>query len=70
MKLYAVMLMLCPRFSRRPAVSPAPRGGGTRCPLTMCSSEARAELILAWLAKCSELFLLHAANCVDGVLAL
>jgi hypothetical protein len=28
-----------------------------------------AELALTLLAKCSELFLLHAANCVDGVLA-
>ena len=66
-KLYALAFMLCPCSSRRAAASPARRGGGTRCHLTMCSSEARAELILAWLAKCSELFLLHAANCVDGV---
>ena len=69
MRLYAVVLMLFPCFSRRAATSPARRGGETRCPLAMCSSAARAELILALLAKCSELFLLHGANCVDGVLA-
>ena len=68
MRLYAVVLMLSPCFSRRAAASPARRGGETRCPLAMCSSAARAELILALLAKCSELFLLHAANCIDGVL--
>ena len=80
-KLYALALMLCPCFSRRAAASPARR---TRCPLTMCSSAAAStrasvELILHGfslvghriaLAKCSELFLLHAANRVDDVLAL
>ena len=69
MRLHALVLMLCLRFSRRAAASPTRIGGGTRCPLAMCSSAARAELILTLLAKCSELFLLHGANCVDGVLA-
>jgi hypothetical protein len=30
------------------------------------SFAARAELALALLAKCSKLFLLHAADCIDG----
>ena len=30
------------------------------------SFAAQAELALALLARCSELFLLHAADCVDG----
>ena len=32
----------------------------------MPSFAAQAELALALLAKCSELFLLQAADCVDG----
>ena len=68
-KLYAVALMLSPCFSRRAAAYPARTGGTTRCPLIISSFAAPAELMLALLAKCLELFLLHGANCVDGVLA-
>ena len=66
MKLYAVKLMLCPRFSRRAAASPTLGGDADGCPLKISSFAAQAELALTLLAKCSELFLLHAADCVDG----
>ena len=64
-KLYAMMLMLCLRFPRRAAASPARRGGATGCSLIVSSFAAPAELMLALLAKCLELFLLHGANCID-----
>ena len=67
MKVYAVVLMLCSCFSRRPTAAAALRGGVCRCPLVVSSFAARAGLVLALLARCAELFLLHAADCVDGV---
>ena len=67
MKVYAVVLMLCSCFSRRSAAAAAPKGGVCRCPLMISSVAARAGLVLALLARCAELFLLHAADCVDGV---
>ena len=66
-KVYEVVLMLCSCFSRRSAAAAAPREGVCRCPLMISSFTARAELVLALLARCAELFLLHAADCVDGV---
>ena len=63
--LYAVVLMLCSCFSRRSAAAAALRGGVCRCPLMISSFAARAGLVLALLARRAELFLLHAANCVE-----
>ena len=70
MRLHALVLMLCLRFSRRAAASPTLGGDADGCPLKISSFAAQAELALTLLAKCSELFLLHAANCVDGVRSL
>ena len=66
MRLYALVLMLCPRFSRRAVASPARGGSADWRPLMISSFAEPARLALAMLAKCSELFLLHAADCVDG----
>ena len=66
MRLHALVLMLCLRFSRRAAASPTLGEDADGCPLKISSFAAQAELALALLAKCSELFLLHAADCVDG----
>ena len=67
MKVYEVVLMLCSCFSRRSAAAAAPKGGVCRCPLMVSSFAARAGLDLALLARGAELFLLHAADCVDGL---
>jgi hypothetical protein len=60
------VLMLCLRFSRRAAASPALGRDADGCPLKISSFVALADPALVLLAKCSELFLLHAADCVDG----
>ena len=73
MRLHALVLMLCLRFSRRAAASPALGRDADGCPLKISSFAAQAELALTLLAKCSELFMcctVHAANCVDGGLLL